>query len=921
MTHSRSRKDSLKRSRRARKLEQLEAKHLLAADAFAAPEGGWAYSYEGDEDATDETATLDGGWTHTDNDQWDESAPGVDGTAPGGVISITEGDDTYLRIQDAGDPRDLGFPDPPSNRKISINRNLVEEDGISESFLDEGFTVNVRIRLATDGPLDDLTFDGVEEPWPENGRGSDIQFDGTGFFTINQKVSDEGFVGPISFALADPEVGLASLGDDAPEVGGLLFNNLVSNTGFMPSSSVDTADITDQEFELNLVPVEDLTEWHDFWITIQLADLENFSDGTHEVSVYADGSTEATTFEVTMGSASRFEDFCICPSFTTGATAVDIDFIRYANGVHIPVPNEDGDSGSGLSDVTAPGDALVRVDGENDGDGNDGPPPGAEMVENVINNVGQKHLNFLDLGSGFIVTPSAGPTLVTGLRLYPANDAIPRDPASYVLEGQSGEGEFVVISEGELSLPDERNAGGDLAIDPSLPHQEILFENAGVFDSYRLTFPTVKDADAANSMQIAEVEFLGRVIKSDVTAPGDELVRVDGENDGDGNDGPPPGAEMVENVINNVGQKHLNFLDLGSGFIVTPSAGETIVTGLRLFTANDAVPRDPASYVLEGQSGDGEFTVISQGDLNLPDERNPGGDTPLDLSSAHQEISFENSTAYTSYRLTFPTVKDADAANSMQIAEVEFLGDVLPPAIDLSGGTAAQSSQLNDFDAGRALDGDVNFTHTLAGDENPTWQVQLAETHSFDTITIFNRQASDGDLNCCPSRLRDITIQVVQFDGDVAADFVGGEVVAESELLNPENEIGGGTDADGPISLSFNAGGAEGNLIRVIRTPDPDLSGSGGQGNSDEGDVLSIDLVLARGTVVAGEPGLPADINGNGEVDFADFLILSENFGSEVEPGTLGDIDGNGVVEFADFLGLSDAFGDTAAADAVFAGE
>ena len=32
--------------------------------------------------------------------------------------------------------------------------------------------------------------------------------------------------------------------------------------------------------------------------------------------------------------------------------------------------------------------------------------------------------------------------------------------------------------------------------------------------------------------------------------------------------------------------------------------------------------------------------------------------------------------AYLSYRLTFPTLKDAGAANSMQIGEVELLGAV-----------------------------------------------------------------------------------------------------------------------------------------------------------------------------------------------------------------------------------------------------
>jgi hypothetical protein len=172
---------------------------------------------------------------------------------------------------------------------------------------------------------------------------------------------------------------------------------------------------------------------------------------------------------------------------------------------------------------------------------------------------------------------------------------------------------------------------------------------------------------------------IGQLSLADVTAPTDALIRVDGVNDGDGDAGTPPGAEMVENAINNVTQKYLNFLDLGSGFIVTPGAGPSNVQGVRLYTANDAIPRDPASYVLEGaNSPDGPFTVISEGELALPDGRNPGGQVPIDGTQFNQTLFFDNANIFTSYRLTFPTLKDAEAANSMQIAEVELLGTIIP---------------------------------------------------------------------------------------------------------------------------------------------------------------------------------------------------------------------------------------------------
>jgi len=170
--------------------------------------------------------------------------------------------------------------------------------------------------------------------------------------------------------------------------------------------------------------------------------------------------------------------------------------------------------------------------------------------------------------------------------------------------------------------------------------------------------------------------FAGNAQLSDVTMPGDFIQVVNGVNDDDSNAGPPPAAEGVEHAIDNFGQKYLNFLDLGSGFSVRPSAGLTLVTGLRLYPANDAEPRDPASYLFEGLEPSG-WVTISSGPLALPSTRNPGGATPLD-GLVFQELSFLNSTPFAEYRLTFPTLKDAAAANSMQIGEVELLGTVVP---------------------------------------------------------------------------------------------------------------------------------------------------------------------------------------------------------------------------------------------------
>ena len=150
-----------------------------------------------------------------------------------------------------------------------------------------------------------------------------------------------------------------------------------------------------------------------------------------------------------------------------------------------------------------------------------------------------------------------------------------------------------------------------------------------------------------------------------------------------------PGGEGPENVINQEGQKYLNFTRENSGFYIRPTGPNSsdVPTSITLWTANDAVPRDPASYQLFGSNSADLldpldylqqdsipfdlFTEISFGDLDLPDSRNEGGVAELDDFNS-QTIDFNNSTAYENYLVLFPEVKDFDAANSMQIAEVQL---------------------------------------------------------------------------------------------------------------------------------------------------------------------------------------------------------------------------------------------------------
>ncbi len=153
----------------------------------------------------------------------------------------------------------------------------------------------------------------------------------------------------------------------------------------------------------------------------------------------------------------------------------------------------------------------------------------------------------------------------------------------------------------------------------------------------------------------------GTAVAQDVTNQGDPIT---------GSSTNYPGTESPAGAIDNsANTKYLNFDKLNTGFTVTPT-GTGIVRGLAIITANDAPERDPTSFILEGSDDGVVFTTIASGALNPPTAR-----------FAINQVGFSNSTAYSRYRVTFPTVRTPAAANSMQVAEVQLLtaNNILTP--------------------------------------------------------------------------------------------------------------------------------------------------------------------------------------------------------------------------------------------------
>ena len=86
-----------------------------------------------------------------------------------------------------------------------------------------------------------------------------------------------------------------------------------------------------------------------------------------------------------------------------------------------------------------------------------------------------------------------------------------------------------------------------------------------------------------------------------------------------------------------------------------------------------------------------------------------------------------------------------------------------------------------------------------------------------------------------------------------------------------------------------------------------------------DGEVFEGSVEYIPAPIGGGEcnPNTGGDLDGNGTVEFPDFLILSGNFGQAVGSAEEGDIDCNGTVEFADFLVLSGNFGQMVGAQSV----
>lgn len=476
--------------------------------------------------------------------------------------------------------------------------------------------------------------------------------------------------------------------------------------------------------------------------------------------------------------------------------------------------------------------------------------PTGEQVANITDgNTNTKYLNHGEANTGLIATLST-PAAIQSIRFTTANDNPGRDPASYILYGTNdpitttahGNGRsenWVEISSAALSLSDTRYETSTA----------IGFANTTAYRSYKVVFPTIKNGFLYNEMQIADVRFYSTINGTGANLlASPSLILPIQDIDGTATSSSPPGAEP-QNAIDSVAStKYLNDGEGNSGLIVTPQAGPAAITSFRITTAADNSGSDPASWVLYGtnqpisstnhSSGTEEsWTYIDSGDLNLPTTRLTESDS----------IAVSNTTAYSSYRITFPTVRQP-GSGAMQLGELQFyVGDsesVTPPSLRIEDGATGQ--QLLEI-VGNQSGGSQIIDYAVLAD--------------FATVRVVIEAGSEG-LTLTPS---DLTF--IDADGYKHILFLPAVSLTVGERLDLWVTSTGATYYGEPsqVEPDFTM------LARQAKLLAGDYDLNGVVDGSDHG---------AWKATFGSESQLVADGNHNGRIDLADYTVWRNNLGA-----------------------------------------
>lgn len=279
-----------------------------------------------------------------------------------------------------------------------------------------------------------------------------------------------------------------------------------------------------------------------------------------------------------------------------------------------------------------------------------------------------------------------------------------------------------------------------------------------------------------------------------------------------------PAAQSPEKAVDGVLlSKFLLFKTTNAAFGYSPLAPAVLNT-FRLTTAEDAVERDPTAYQVYGAAtvlptaaganvAISSLTLLASGSLALPATRN-------DSSTV---VTLPNTTAYASYLIVFPTVKNTPStANSTQISEVAFtLADLAGP----TGGSVLMTP-------GSPVDAGAGLTISLPDWTDPTGP--LAYEVLIDDLVVSARGSNAQRSVVAPATAGVHVLKCRIYDGvDNVTETIQNFTV-NSALETWRNTYFGTTANAGNAANAFDFDGdGLGNLAEFAFGLDPTIANAG----------------------------------------------------------------------------------------------
>ena len=297
-----------------------------------------------------------------------------------------------------------------------------------------------------------------------------------------------------------------------------------------------------------------------------------------------------------------------------------------------------------------------------------------------------------------------------------------------------------------------------------------------------------------------------------------------------------PAGEGAENAFDgNPYTKYLNFDKYNAGVTIKLSSGR-VVKGFTLTTANDFPGRDPTSYKLYGSNNGTTWTLLSEGALNLSNDR----------FTTSSEITVANTNAYVYYYIFFPTTKAGDGCgldcDSMQIAEITFIYDANNPttSTDTGSGSVSNPGSFCCGGSNAPFNANTQFTNRVTAFSVRPLQdtvVIITQIGNNNSATVIQSGTKNNYSEIYVSGSNNITNTTQTSTSISATNYIELDVIGSSNTVNlTQNSTGGtkgiyATVSDVSNNLTINQSGngnhyAEINLAGSNKTVNLTQSGS-----------------------------------------------------------------------------------------------